>query len=308
MVLQNEVANYSFDGRVLEIHNHRRWASDLSVMRLPTDPPAMTEFLARVEGHPMAVPSVQASGKGLLIEVAYDRARSTSRLNVVRNPNVSDEDYFQSDWPQGTRQQDSRDLMHMRGWTFFRIEGQINGRAASGQGRVPFVYQSYQRARPWLRLRVGDLIIQDGFDSGASVTRQAEGRSIVEPGGSFFKGLARPWSGLHTVDVVRRDSAECEVWFKTEQGPQKGRVQVELEFASSLRAIYAIDLETDVVDQIEFVREGRSMGRLVFTYLQDVSGLGPQFLSPTNRIAQGPQVPGMGLLWLSQLVDGSLGQ
>jgi len=38
-----------------------------------------------------------------LIHVSYDRTASTPRLDVLRNPNVSDEDYFQSDWPLDIR-------------------------------------------------------------------------------------------------------------------------------------------------------------------------------------------------------------
>jgi len=309
VVLQNDVANYYFDGKILQIRNHRCWANDLSVVRLPTDPPAMTEFLARVEGRPTAIPYARASGRGLLIEAAYDKARGTARLEVMRNPNVSDEDYFQSDWPLGVRQQDKRDPMHIRGWTLFRIEGQINGQAVSGQGQIPFVYRTYQRSRPWLRIKMGDLAIQDSFDGGASVTRQADGRFAVYPGGSFFKGMARPWAGLHTLDVLRRDAAEKEIWFRTTNPPQQGKIQVELDLQSSLRAVYTIDLEMDVVDEIGFIRDGRTIGKLVFTYLQDISGLRGQFLAPTNRIiAQGPQVQDIGLLWLARLVEGSLGQ
>ena len=34
--------------------------------------------------------------------------------------------------------------------------------------------------------------------------------------GTFFKGLSRPWTGLHTMDAVRRDAGEQQVWFYTE--------------------------------------------------------------------------------------------
>jgi len=242
-----------------------------------------------------------------LIQVEYDKVRGTSRPEVVRNPNVSDEDFFQSDWPMDVRQQDNRDLMHRRGWTFFRVEGQIRGQAVSGQGRLPFVYQTYQRLRPWLQLTVGDLMVRDNLDGRAWVAQGTNGQSVY-PAGSFFKGLARPWEGLHTVDVVRRDAAEREVLFKTTPGPREGQVQVEIDLPSSVRAIYTIDLEGDVVDRIEFVQEDRPIGRLVFTYLQDIIGLGRQFPAPPTRLAQGLQGQEMGLLWLARLADGSLGR
>lgn len=307
IVLQNAVANYAFDGQILRIQNHRCWPGDLSVTRLPTDTPAMRAFLDRVEGRPTSVPSTRATGRGLLIQVAYDKVNGTARPEVFRNPNVLDEDYFQSDWPMDVVQQDHRDGMHKRGWTFFRIEGQIRGQAVSGQGRLPFVYQSYQRLRPWLQLKVGDLVVQDNLDGRARLALDGGGQSVFTAG-SFFKGLPRPWEGLHTVDVVRRDAAEQEVWFKTTPGPRAGQVQVDMDLTSSVHAVYTIDLETDVVDRIDFLQGDRPVGRLVFTYLQDVTGLGRQFSAPPTRLAQGPQGQRMGLLWLGRLVDGSLGQ
>ncbi|MBP8303998.1 MAG: sigma-70 family RNA polymerase sigma factor [Phycisphaerae bacterium] len=307
IVLQNAVANYAFDGQTLRIQNHRCWPADLSVTRLPTDNPAMREFLDRVEGRPALVPSTRATGRGLLVQVAYDKVNGTARPEVFRNPNVSDEDYFQSDWPMDVVQDDRRDEMHKRGWTFFRIEGQVRGQAVSGQGRLPFVYQSYQRLRPWLQLKVGDLVVQDNLDGRARLALDGGGQSVF-PAGSFFQGLPRPWEGLHTVDVVRRDAAEQEVWFKTTPGPRAGQVQVDVDLSTSLRAVYTIDLDTDVVDRIDFLQGDQSVGRLVFTYLQDITGLGRQFSPPQTRLAQGPQGQHMGLLWLGRLADGSLGQ
>ncbi len=308
IILQNKVANYASDGRTLQINSHRCWASDLSVMRLPTDSPTVAEFLDRVEGLPRTMPLTRASGRGLLVQVSCDLTAGTPRLEVLRNPNVSDEDYFQSDWPLDIRQQDNRDLMHRRGWTFVQISGEIQGRPVSGQARIPFIYDSFQKSRPWLRMRVGDLTIQDRFDGEASVSLPSGARSATYSGGTFFKGLGRPWAGLHAVDVVRRDAAEKEVWFRTTPGSQRGTVHVELDLAPSLRAVHTIDLETDVVDQIEFLREGSSVGRLAFTYLQDTSGLASQFIPPANRPTQVDQTRDIGLLWLADLASGSLGQ
>jgi len=45
-----------------------------------------------------------------------------------------------------------------------------------------------------------------------------------------------------------------------------------------------------VVDQIEFLKDTGPVGKLVFTYLQDIGGLGSQFVSPAGRPAQGPQI------------------
>jgi hypothetical protein len=48
--LQNDHANYSFDNRknTLFINNYNMWAKNLSVWRLPTDSPQMSDFLSPV--------------------------------------------------------------------------------------------------------------------------------------------------------------------------------------------------------------------------------------------------------------------
>jgi len=107
--------------------------------------------------------------------------------------------------------------------------------------------------------------------------------------------------------VIRRDSAEKEVWFRTTPGPQRGKVQVELDLAPSLRAVYAIDLETDVVDQIEFLKDASPVGRLVFTYLQDSAAWESVRLTYRSP-GSGSQINDTGLLWLADLISGSLGQ
>ena len=67
------------------------------------------------------------------------------------------------------------------------------------------------------------------LDGGAAVLQDAQGTALGKyPRGSFFKGLSRPWMGLHTIDSVRRDAAEQRARFETQvlAGGRQGQVTV----------------------------------------------------------------------------------
>jgi hypothetical protein len=221
---------------------------------------------------------------------------------VDRHFNVLQEEYFQFDWPQSTTVIDNRDAMHKRGWTYFRISGLVNGKEVSGTGRIPFVYETSKRFSPWLRLQFGDgsKILDNGaeacvFDgSSKEVARYA--------GGSFFKGLGRPWIGLHTIDTVRRDAAEQQVWFETKKisGDNKAEVVLTVEQA---KLVYTIDMETDVVEKITFAGTNGSEGELRFSYLQDIENVGNEFASPRAGSYRRSQQNSPGMLWLVKLIN-----
>ena len=92
-----------------------------------------------------------------------------------------------------------------------------------------------------------------------------------------FAGFARPWTGLHTIDTVRRDAAEKQIPFETilQDGDRKAQVILTGE---SGKVIYTIDMETDIVEQIVFT--GERQGRLNFHYLQEIDNAGDEFAEP----------------------------
>ena len=305
--LQNDQANYYYDGDTIYINNYRMTTSDLSVFRLPTDSPQLSRFLSQVEGHAGRMQYVPNRDKGLLIIATRNSTEGNNRSWVTRHYNVLDEYYFQSDWPAGLKTVDNRDTMHGRRWTYFRMAGEVNGEKVSGTGRIPFVYATCKRYHPWLRLQVGTKVrlVETGTDS---YVCDASGNVLSRyEGGSFLKGLARPWMGLHTIDTVRRDAAEQSVWFDTEHRPGDREAQVELT-CGQVRLIYTIDLETDVIDQIEFAAADNNTGYLKFVYLQDIENVENQFATPRTPSQQKRQQKSKGLLWLVQLAEGSLGK
>ncbi len=277
--LQNENANYYNHEDTISIRNCRRWNSDLSVWRLPTDRPELTDFLSRVEGGSIGMEYVPNKDRGLLV-IASSKESGRKNFWITRYYNVMDEDYFQSDWPKDTPTIDNRDPMHRRGWTYFTITGQINGKEAQGRGRIPFVYAASRGHWPWVELKVG-------------------GDTISEIG---FAGIGRPWMGLHTIDTVRRDAAQKQIWFETKYDKGSGKAQVILK-PEDVQIVYTIDMEKDVVESVIF--SGDTGGQLQFDYLQEIDSVGSEFVEPVNRASM--RVSSEGISWLLRLVEGKLG-
>jgi hypothetical protein len=213
-----------------------------------------------------------------------------------------DERYFLPDWPAGAKVVDNRDAMHKRGWTYFRITGHINGQEVTGTGRIPFVYAASKQFSPWLKLQLADG--SKIIDSSAEACVYNKSGEVVAryKGGSFFKGLGQPWMGLHTIDIVRRDAAEQEVWFQTKPSPDSRQVEVVLNFKQS-ELIYTIDMETDVVEKITFAGTNGSEGELRFSYLQDIGNLDNEFTSPRAASFRRSQQDSDGMLWLVKLIN-----
>ncbi|HNS20193.1 MAG TPA: RNA polymerase sigma factor [Sedimentisphaerales bacterium] len=306
-VLQNGEANYAYQGNTVTINNHRMLLDDLSVFKLPTDSPTMRGFLAQVEGIRNDIQPVSAKkGRGLLAVV--ERKTDDAAVDTpwtISSSNVLDTDYFQSDWPTDARIVDNRDAMHRRGWTYFRIQGTVGGRKVAGAGRVPFVYAVSKEHRPWLRLTVGDLVV---VDSGSAATLQnAQGESSFKyRQGSFFRGLSRPWMGLHAVDTVRRDAAAQRARFETQLTADGRQAQVTVT-SDKTELVYTIDIEADLVRRIDFIVADVPAGSLEFEYLSDVNVSRSEFAVPSSRPLQATFREDPGILWLVALANGTLG-
>jgi hypothetical protein len=287
--LQDGRANYFFDrGRnTVCVNNYRMWAGDLSVLPLPTDSPQMSDTLSGVEGGQGRMEYVPDPKSGLLVIATRDPETGGNSPWAIRHYNVLDEEYFRYTWPAGVKIEDSRDTMHERGWTYFRVAGEIAGQVVFGTGRVPFVYSRSGQYWPWLRLDTGRIVL---IDAG---------------GGRLFKGLSQPWMGLHTIDTVRRDAAEQYVPFETKYKSGEAKAEVVLT-CSGGKLVYTIDMEADLIDEITFLSEADQVtGRLQFTYLQDVEGVGDEFAEP--RVGEyGNLYEEAGMLWLVQLAEGTL--
>jgi hypothetical protein len=277
------------------------WRPDLSVWRFPTDGPKLTEFLSRVEGRAEELGYTPLRGEGLLIVARPQAEENGNDLLVVRRRHVLDKEYFQHVWPAGDVV-DKRDTMHERGWTYFTVEGRINGEEVRGQGRMPFVYAAAREHSPWLRLNVGNRL--KFVDSGEEALVYEAGQVAASyEGGSLFKGLARPWMGLHSVDTVRRDAAEEQVPFesKYEGGEEKAVITL---FPEEGRLIYTIDIKKDVIEKVEVTTSDGKKAELSFSYLQDLEQAAYEFTQPRITRSYGTErraSPGM--RWLVQMLN-----
>jgi len=300
-ILQDEYFNYDYHDNTIHINNHRMYAADLSVPVLPTDDPEMVKFLQQVVPGNRDVGHVSKKGNSLL--VSYSRNNGEKDLpSAVHNRNALQEHFFQPDWPT-TNKLDRRDEMHKRGWTYFRIRGQINGQKVMGAGRIPFVYGISGKYSPWLKLQVGSLTIIDDCSQACVLKEQSDQPSIYPPG-SFFRGMARQWMGLHTLDTVRRDAAEQRIWFETRYIENDRFAEVKMDF-KAVKITYKIDLYRDMIDEIIFTTGQGKIGNMKFYYPQSIRRNSSEFEIP-NIPTRGITVKDNGLRWLAKLAQNSL--
>lgn len=324
--LQNDQGNYYYDSAKNEVYinNYRLWLSSLAVRSLPTDSVEFTDLLSEVEGNVEGVNYDRDSGTGLLISSIDDRFVDVPHFRTSYNYNTLGERMFQYSWPAGVPMVDRRDQMHKRGWTYFRIDGQIDGQIVSGRGRIPFVYRAWKEHPPWMRLNIGDRLEIFDCDKGAGL-RGADGSlRAVYPPETFFAGLPRPWMGMHAIDIVRRDAASQRLWFETspadprlrgdmlapaEAGEDRIVTVTHQESGTNTQVVCTIGMENDIIKTITFAVNGTPKGSMAFSYLQDIEPADNEFTQPDTpddfRTAT-QEAPAV--LWLIHLGHGDLGE
>ncbi|MHC4544983.1 MAG: RNA polymerase sigma factor [Planctomycetota bacterium] len=282
---QDDQANYCFvkNSNTIYINNFRMFNSKLDVQTLPTDGPGFIDFVSTVEGQNNEMKYVSGKGEGLLVITRRGGEENGNQFRIVQHKNVLDEEYFRYKWPPEAIEVDNRDMMHKRGWTYFKITGQIEGKEVEGRGRMPFVYAASYRHWPWVVLKVGDNIVNQ----------------------ACFAGLGRPWMGLHTIDTVRRDAVRQWVWFETRYTPDEVKVEVLVTYRQ-VKLLYTINMEKDVIEKITFLAEDVHRGELGFIYLQEIDNIGSEFTEPRRQSDRGPQREGPGLLWLVRLIESQM--
>ena len=152
-------------------------------------------------------------------------------------------------------------------------------------------------------------IVDTGAEAGVY---DQDGRVVAGyAGGSFFEGLARPWTGLHTIDAVRRDAAEQQIWFETKLSAGRDKAEVILT-CENVKLVYGIDLESDVVERITFLADNNAdqdaMGDVRFSYLQEIAPASGEFAAPRPRSSARQSRDRLGIIWLARLAEGKLGQ
>ena len=312
--LEDGQANYYFasDYNLVHINNCRVCWSSLKVRRLPTDTAEFSEFLSIVEDNVKGLGSYERDpNTGYLTSFVDYRFNNAPDFQTEYLYNTVSPERFEYNWPADIPIVDDRDPMHKRGWTYFSINGIVSEQEITGRGCIPFVYNAAKEHPAWLTLKIGeDLEITDC--SRGAYLRQGDRTIAAYQPGAFFKGLARPWMGMHAANIVRRDAAEQRIWFQSEwaQNETDAIVAIFHEVQQdSTDLIYTIDMENDLIKTITFDVKGQAQGSLIFSYLQEIDQLANQFTEPDISTGSQPatqQSPG--IKWLIYLAQGNLGK
>jgi RNA polymerase sigma-70 factor (ECF subfamily) len=311
--LQDSQANYyhASGKNKVYMNNYRVFWSSLKVWRLPTDDAEFTAFLSEVEGGSQRITHARDRRTGLLARSVDNRFVDARNFRTTYEYNTLDAHEFEYDLPDDAPVIDDRDQMHRRGWTYFRIDGEIGDTIVTGQGQIPFAYSAAQEHPAWLVLKVGDNIEIVDCPTAARL-RKADGGQIAYPSSTFFEGLSRPWMGMHTINIVRRDAIRKRVPFKTTAVKDTEDVTVTFtheQGRTSIDLVHKIDMENDLLKSIRFRADNRTTGSVTFSYLQSVDGVEGEFIEPAVRdVTQVPVQDSPGMLWLVDLARGSLGE
>ena len=314
--LDNEHGNYYYDPGVRTLYqwNRRvRWAS-LKVRRLPSDSAEFANFISKVEGElPFDTTYNRDEKTGMLIDSVDHRLTFNAPEYLTKYEyNTLDKKPFEVDFPFALHESDLRDEMHKRGWTYFNIEGELDGKQITGKGRIPFIFDTCKKYPAWLSINVGNELEIVDCNSGAFIRHLDNGNITLYPAGTFFKGMLRPWTGLHTMDAVRRDAVEQRIWYFTELSEDKSDAIITLynpDKENSTDMIYTIDVEHDIIEEIIVTIGTDITGSLKFSYLNDINNVMDEYTEPTipaNINADVQELPG--ILWITDLSHGELGK
>ncbi len=314
--MTNKACSWLQDGNA----NYYRYGQDivyitnepLGVLILPTDPPEFTDFILEMVNANSLLEYKHDEETGLLVAKTDGRVASVGKFETVFEYNTLSQEAFEYNWPSDMKIVDERDQMHKRGWTYFRVKGQIGDTKVKGIGRIPFVYNKNKEHPAWLKINIGDNLQIIDASSGAYLLDSADRVTAAFASGSFFKGLGRPWLGIRAYDTLRRDAAEKRIRFKYNRNNEKAWVSLlEDHDYSHTKVKCDINMEKDIIETITYSITGDPeplIGKLDFEYLDDVSDCGDEFVEPKriecNLAVQEP----MGVLWLLQLAQRNISE
>jgi RNA polymerase sigma-70 factor (ECF subfamily) len=319
--MQNSKGNYYYHSgsQTIYINNYHLPMRDLRVRRLPTDSAEFTSFLDSIEGKTEGISYERDAETGLLTGALDDRFYNAGDFHSSISYNKlteTDFDSFRYPWPHDAHVVDTRDAMHKRGWTYFKVRGEIGEQQIYGRGRIPFTYEKCADYTPWVELEIDSrYIITDTEQQCRVCNLNGQVTATYEPG-TFLKGLSRPWMGMHAIDLIRREAAKGKIRFETKKLDYGGnKVLVTLisqDERGKVSAGYRVDIEKDLIERIDLRSTDASglttKGHLAFEYVEDVEAVYGDFSAPSTvkvpRRIQHDEDPG--IEWLFELARGRL--
>jgi RNA polymerase sigma-70 factor (ECF subfamily) len=287
--------------------------------RFPSDSQDFCDFLDQMEGEEEGLEYVRDPKTGFLVELIDRRFANAKDFVSGLDRNTFDEKTFGNfryKWSTDAAFVDERDAIHQQGWTLVQMTGQLNGETVYGSFRIPFVHGARHEFPPLLELHIGNQYSVIDSPDGAFVLDSRNKVIASYPSGSFFKGLLRPWFGLHTIDSVRRDATEDRVPFELEN-LDYGEYQYQKRIVTLLQApgyeglevSIHVDINKNEIQKIEFAgNDDASLGTLNFSYPVNPASIGDSIEIPTIKKRWFSDKEPLGILWLFELAQGTLGQ
>lgn len=315
--MQNGAANYYYHSgkNIIYLYDYNLPIRDLSTRRLPSDTPEFAAFMDEMEGKTEGITNTRDEKTGMLVGIMDDRfynAKDFKSKVTYNSFEAKNFDNFRYPWPDDAEIVDDRDAMHKRGWTYVQISGNLGDEEIKGVAQVPFTYNKSLERKPWIKIKVGSNgpeFVDSDF--GANVREQGK---IVKayPAGNFFMGMARPWFGIHTVDIIRRDAAAKKIRFAIEEvGETSAKVTLTCDAADGqeYQLVYLISIDFDLVEEIGIFSQGSEKGVIKFDYLEDVEDMAILFEPPQEqRIPRKAKNKNIGIGWLLELAEDGLRQ
>jgi hypothetical protein len=276
----------------------------------------MAAFFDKIEEPQEGVEYKRDPATGLLVQLRDNRFANAQGFTSDISYNKLDEktfDSFRYKWPSAEIV-DERDEIHRQGWTLVQISGTLGHRAVQGHCRIPFTYNKSREFPPLMKMNIGAEQVLIDCPAGAYVLNNDNRMIASYPAGTFFKGFMRPWYGMHTVDIIRRDAARHRIAFTVEnQDYDKEmddfrRKQITLHDAPDhpdVNIVIRVDLEMNQIETMEFMSATAPLGKLEFSYPQDPAAIKEEIALPIIKKSWLVRERPLQTLWLIKLVEES---
>ena len=299
--LQDGSANYYYESgtKVIYITN-----DPLRMLVMPTDTPAMANFIYQQIGQDNRLDYNRDFFSRAIKSTIDNRTKEYENLKFEYTYNSLNMQGLKSDWPEDAVEIiDQRDKMHKRGWTYFDISGNINDKPVTGFGRVPFIYNKYQAYKPYLLIKIGNDKYINYENEPALIS--TGGKTQYYKNDTLFTCLPRPWTGYAFVDSVCRDAAKFHYPFEIlTDTDTDATVRVYL-FSKKIFSflLYDIDRYNDIIRSVKFISNGKEIGTINFSYLQNLPNHEDKYYMPQHEITNKVSVKKQKDLWLKKLMQ-----
>ncbi len=269
----------------------------LSLRFIPTDGKKFMDYVSEVLNIQSNVEYTWNKDGTLLKSITDSRIDSVGTYTCQVRYNDTSPDFFDYDnWVGEAKIVDMRDKMRKRGWTYFEITGEYEGKKVTGSGRIPFTYNMKQKYPPWLEINIEDTVrIIDCNNIAVVQTKSGE---HYYRSGSFFLGLHKPWQGYRVEEAVARDA----IRYGGDISKFMSNMRVDYTKGGEKVEIYYMLSGNENLIKMITVRKGDKQGSLMLKYHQKVDELDEKFIKPKAELSKGGNISNEKLHWLVDIL------